>query len=176
MLCHNLLVFRLSCMGSLSHPPAPLCLNHIFCRSIIRNVSSVDFLFAWVLFYLERRVIEWWGFKRSAACCHIIVVNLPFFRNKGAWIVKFYAQWCVHCQEMAETWKEFALRCRERANVGEVCSKHALRCRECAQVREVCSKQALRCRKRWGGIFKASTKMQWAFSRWGGMFKANIKM
>ena len=38
--------------------------------------------------------------------------------------MKFYAQWCVHCQEMAETWEEFALRCRERANVGEVRSSH----------------------------------------------------
>ena len=40
--------------------------------------------------------------------------------NKGAWIIEFYAPWCVHCQTLTTEWKRAAVLLEGEVQVGAV--------------------------------------------------------
>lgn len=46
-------------------------------------------------------------------------------KTSDAWLIKFYAPWCGHCQRLAPTWVELAKQLRNEVNIGEVnCDQH----------------------------------------------------
>eukprot|EP00344_Euplotes_crassus_P009841 CAMPEP_0196999938 /NCGR_PEP_ID=MMETSP1380-20130617/5017_1 /TAXON_ID=5936 /ORGANISM="Euplotes crassus, Strain CT5" /LENGTH=196 /DNA_ID=CAMNT_0042417063 /DNA_START=1 /DNA_END=588 /DNA_ORIENTATION=- len=38
----------------------------------------------------------------------------------GDWFVKFYAPWCGHCQKLAPTWDELAVRLDKKINIAKI--------------------------------------------------------
>ncbi|ORE09282.1 thioredoxin-like protein [Rhizopus microsporus var. microsporus] len=52
-------------------------------------------------------------------------------KKSDAWLIKFYAPWCGHCQRLAPTWVELAKQLRNEVNIGEVnCEQHPAACSE----------------------------------------------
>lgn len=53
-------------------------------------------------------------------------------KTTNQWIIKFYSPRCLHCQNMASSWTQFARNVKGRLNVGEVdCDKYFDLCENC---------------------------------------------
>ncbi|KAJ2517371.1 hypothetical protein GGI11_003171 [Coemansia sp. RSA 2049] len=49
--------------------------------------------------------------------------------SKGPWFIKFYAEWCPHCQHLAPVWEKLADSVKGRINIGSVnCEKTGSLC------------------------------------------------
>ncbi|CAN0202402.1 unnamed protein product [Scytosiphon promiscuus] len=69
----------------------------------------------------------------GAPASDIITITSANFKEtvmEGTWFVKFYTDWCAHCQKLHPTWEELATDLKGEVNVGQVnCDKDVALCR-----------------------------------------------
>ena len=41
-------------------------------------------------------------------------------KNKGYWLVKYYADWCGHCKTMQPEWNSFKIKNKNNLNIAEI--------------------------------------------------------
>ncbi|CAM9579677.1 unnamed protein product [Ectocarpus sp. 12 AP-2014] len=73
------------------------------------------------------------GSGLGAPASDIITVTSQNFKEtikEGTWFVKFYTDWCKHCQRLQPTWEELATELKGKVNVGQVnCDRDYSLCR-----------------------------------------------
>lgn len=69
--------------------------------------------------------------RKTSKVVGVSAENWPDVKAHGRWLVKFYAPWCPHCQQLAPTWEALATAHHADYNVAEVdCTRHEALCAE----------------------------------------------